>query len=269
MSRGSSLGQNRSLVADVASRDEIIRFCDGLLDSGAFEDYGPNGLQVPGRRDVAQVASGVSANLDLIEAAVEGGADLLLVHHGLFWGSAPSALSELLATRLRAALGGELSVAAYHLPLDAHPRIGNNALLREGLGLDPDPVSFGAVKGRAIGAVGRVDGGIAAAELVTRIAELCGREPIVFDHGPERVERVGIVTGGGGATLTEAIELGLDALVTGELSEPAPAEAREGEIHLIAAGHHATETFGIRRLGALVGERFGVAHEFIEVPNPI
>ena len=251
------------------SRDEIVGFCDDLLDVPGFEDYGPNGLQVPGRREVGRVASGVSANLDLIEAAVERGADLLLVHHGLFWGSGPPAVTELMAGRLRAALGAELSIAAYHLPLDAHPRIGNNALLREGLGLEPDPQTFGAVMGRPIGVVGRAAGGLDAGELVARTRELVGREPLVFDAGPESVERVGIVTGGGGSTLAEAIEIGLDALVTGELSEPAPAEAREGAIHLIAAGHHATETFGIRRLGELVGERFDVAHEFVEVPNPI
>jgi dinuclear metal center YbgI/SA1388 family protein len=256
-------------VGEVASRDEIIGFCDQLLEIGRFEDYGPNGLQVPGRHEVARVASGVSANLELIEAAVEREADLLLVHHGLFWGSAPLVLSELMAGRLRAALRAELSIAAYHLPLDAHPVIGNNALLREGLGLDPDPVTFGAVKGRAIGVVGRADGGIGVGELVARTAEVVGRDPLVFDAGPERVERVGIVTGGGGSTLAEAIDLGLDALVTGELSEPAPAEAREGRVHLIAAGHHASETFGVRRLGELVAERFGVAHLFIDVPNPI
>jgi dinuclear metal center YbgI/SA1388 family protein len=253
----------------MASRDEIVGFCDELLEISGFEDYGPNGLQVPGRREVSRVASGVSANLDLIEAALEREADLLLVHHGLLWGAGPPVITELMAARLRAALGAELSIAAYHLPLDAHPGIGNNALLREGLGLEPDPETFGAVKGRPIGVVGRADGGLGPGELAARVAELVGREPLVFDAGPASVERVGIVTGGGGSTLTEAVEIGLDALVTGELSEPAPAEAREGAIHLIAAGHHATETFGIRRLGELVGERFGVDHEFIDVPNPI
>ena len=253
----------------MAARDEIVAFCDELLEAPSFEDYGPNGLQVPGTRDVSRVASGVSANLDLIAAAIERGAELLLVHHGLFWGSGPPVLTELTAGRLRTALGAELSVAAYHLPLDAHPRIGNNALLCEALGLEPGPGTFGAVKGRPIGVVGRADGGVELASLTERLAELLGREPLVFDAGPASIERVGIVTGGGGSTLAEAVELGLDALITGELSEPAPAEAREGGIHLIGAGHHATETFGIRRLGELVGERFDLAHDFIEVPNPI
>jgi dinuclear metal center YbgI/SA1388 family protein len=253
----------------VASRDEIIRFCDELLSIGDFDDYGPNGLQVPGRPDVDRIATGVSANLELLESAVERNADLVLVHHGLFWNADPRSLTEVMARRLRAALEAGLSVAAYHLPLDAHPEIGNNALLRDGLDLEPGAEPFGAVKGGSIGVVGRAAEGLSVGELATRVRELVGREPLVFDGGPERVERVGIVSGGGASTLREAIETGLDALVTGEPSEPAPAEAREGGIHLIAAGHHATETFGIRRLGELVAERFGTSHDFIEVPNPI
>lgn len=253
----------------MAHRDEIISFCDELLEAGSFEDYGPNGLQVPGRVEVRRIVSGVSANLDLLRAADAQGADLVLVHHGLFWEKAPVVLSELMAERLRVALGAGLSLAAYHLPLDAHPEIGNNALLRDALGLQPDPQPFGQVKGRPIGVVGSAAGGLELGALVERVSSLLEREPMVFDCGPQRVERVGIVTGGGGSTLVEAIGLGLDALVTGELSEPAPAEAREGGIDLLAAGHHATETFGVRRLGELVAERFGVDHQFVDVPNPL
>ena len=253
----------------MASRDEIIAYCDQLLEIEAFEDYGPNGLQVPGNPAVEKIATGVSANLDLIAAAAERGAGLLLVHHGLFWDSAPRALSELMAGRLRRALEAEMSIAAYHLPLDAHPEIGNNALLREGIGLDPDPQPFGEVKGRSVGVVGRAPEGLGAGELAARVSDFVGREPHVFGAGPQRIDRVGIVTGGGGSTLGEAVELGLDALVTGEISEPTPAEARETGIHVLAAGHHATETSGIRRLGELAAERFGVEHDFIEVPNPI
>jgi dinuclear metal center YbgI/SA1388 family protein len=253
----------------VPPRDEILGFCNELLAIDSFSDYGPNGLQVPGRSEVARLASGVSANLELIEAAVDQRADLLLVHHGLFWGSAPSALSELLAGRLRAALAAELSIAAYHLPLDAHPEIGNNVLLRERVGLRPEPLDFGEVKGRPIGVVGRAPQELSLAELVARVAEAAGRQPVVFGSGPERIARVAIVTGGGASTVGQAAALGLDALITGEPSEPAPAEAREGRIHLIAAGHHATETFGVRRLGEVVAERFGVEHRFVDVPNPV
>jgi dinuclear metal center YbgI/SA1388 family protein len=253
----------------VARRDEIIAFCDELLDASSFEDYGPNGLQVPGAEEVEKVATGVTANLELLEGAVEAGAQLVLSHHGLLWGDEVSPLSVPMAARLRALLCNGVSLAAYHLPLDGHPEIGNNALLRDALGLEPDERPFGEAKGSAIGAIGRAVEPIDAAELARRVQEAVGREPLVFDAGPDRIETVGIVTGAGGFALHEAGPLGLDALVTGEPSEPVMGEAREYGIHFMAAGHYATETLGITRLGELVAERFGVGHEFIDVPNPI
>jgi dinuclear metal center YbgI/SA1388 family protein len=253
----------------VADRDQILFFCDELLEIASFEDYGPNGLQVPGATEVTRVATGVSANLELLERAVESGAQLVMTHHGLLWGSELSALSAPMAARLRALLCAEVSLAAYHLPLDAHPEIGNNALLRERLGLDPDDRAFGLAMGRAVGAIGRAASPLAIGELSSRLAEVTGQEPLVFDAGPERISTVGLVTGSGGFALHEAGPLGLDALVTGEPSEPVMGEAREYGIHFLAGGHYATETFGIRRLGELVAERFGVEHEFVDVPNPI
>jgi dinuclear metal center YbgI/SA1388 family protein len=256
-------------LAAVAGRDEILAFCDDLLDSRSFEDYGPNGLQVPGATEVTKVATGVSANLELLEAAVGAGAQLVLAHHGLLWGDELSALSLPMARRLRALLCNDVSLAAYHLPLDAHPEIGNNALLRDALGLEADERTFGEAKGRAIGVIGRAPEPIDAAELARRLTEAVGQEPLVFDAGPERISTVGIVTGSGGFALHEAGPLGLDAVVTGEPSEPVMGEAREYGIHFLAGGHYATETFGIRRLGELVAERFGIEHRFIDVPNPI
>ncbi len=252
-----------------ASRDEIVGFCDELLDSASWADYGPNGLQVPGGASVSKVATGVSAHRELLERATACGAQLLLVHHGLFWESHPRALSEQMAARLRIALERELSVAAYHLPLDAHPVIGNNALLCRRLGFEPDGRPFAEVKGRAIGVIGALDEGVEAGALVRRIAEICGRQPLAFDAGPDTVRSIGIVSGAGASEVHGAIELGLDAFLTGEPAEHAMADAREGRIHFIAAGHYATETLGIRRLGELAAERFGVEHEFIEIPNPV
>jgi dinuclear metal center YbgI/SA1388 family protein len=252
----------------MASRDEIIAFCDEMLEIDSFEDYGPNGLQVPGAPDVSKLASGVSANLAFVEAAVESGAQLALVHHGLFWGGDPQALSEQMAERLRALLGARMSLAAYHLPLDAHGEIGNNALLCEALGFEAE-ASFSELRGQKIGVVGRSRDGVDAAELKGRVTELLGREPLMFDAGPDRVRSIGIVSGGAAGQVHDAISLGLDAFLTGEPSEPAMADAREGAIHFIAAGHYATETFGVKRLGATLAERFGVEHEFIDVPNPI
>jgi dinuclear metal center YbgI/SA1388 family protein len=253
----------------MAALDEILEYCDDLLDSDSFDDYGPNGLQVPGRVEVSRVATGVSANLETLERAIETGAELVLTHHGLLWGDELAALSVPLAARLRALLCSHVSLAAYHLPLDAHPEIGNNALLRDALGLDADERPFGQARGSAVGLVGRAGEPIDIGELRRRLAEATGQEPLVFDAGPDRISSVGIVTGSGGFALHEAGPLGLDALVTGEPSEPVMGEAREYGVHFLAGGHYATETFGIRRLGELVAERFSVEHSFVDVPNPI
>ena len=224
----------------MASRDEIVSFCDRFLDVDSFEDYGPNGLQVPGAGEVSRVATGVSANLAFLEAAAESGAGLAIAHHGLFWGGDPQALSEQMAARLRVLLAGEVSLAAYHLPLDAHAEVGNNALLCERLGFRKGD-SFSVFKGRPIGVIGLDEGGVEPSELRRRVAELTGREPLMFDFGPDRVRSIGIVSGGASGRVEDAVRLGLDAFLTGEPSEPAMADADEGGVHFIAAGHYATE----------------------------
>ena len=253
----------------MADRDQIVSFCNRLLEIDAYDDYGPNGLQVPGSREVERVITGVSAQRELIERAVAAGGQLLLTHHGLFWEFLPRALSEQMAQRLRIALGAGLGVASYHLPLDAHREIGNNALLCEMLGFGIEETGFAEVRGKPIGVVGSNGEGVEAAALFERVEKLLGREPLVFDAGPERVRRIGIVSGAAAGEIGAAVTLGLDAFLTGEPAEHVMADAREDGVHFIAAGHYATETAGIRRLGELVAERFGVEHEFIDVPNPI
>ncbi len=253
----------------MADRDQIVSFCDEVLESADFEDYGPNGLQVPGSGQVERVITGVSAHRELIERAIAAGGQMLIVHHGLFWDFLPRALSEQMAERLRLALGAGLSIAGYHLPLDAHREIGNNALLCEMLGFGLDPQSWAEVRGRPIGVIGHDPEGVEAAELAARVGRALGREPLVFATGPERVRRIGIVSGAGASEIHTAIELGLDAFLTGEPAEHVMADAAEGGIHFVAAGHYATETLGIRRLGELVAERFGIEHSFIDVPNPV
>jgi dinuclear metal center YbgI/SA1388 family protein len=253
----------------VATRDAIIAFCDELLDAAKFDDYGPNGLQVPGAAEVSRVATGVTATREYLLRAKAAGAELAIAHHGLFFGDAPRALSEQMAERLRVALCGGLSVAAYHLPLDAHREIGNNALLATSLGLELEERAFGEFKGKPIGVVARAREEITAGELVERVTAAVGRDPLVFDAGRERVSTVGIVTGGGSRAIHEAAALGLDAFITGEPSEPVMGDAREAGIHFLAAGHYATETFGVRRLGEIVAEHFAVEHQFIDIPNPI
>jgi dinuclear metal center YbgI/SA1388 family protein len=247
----------------------LLAYLDELLEPEAFSDYCPNGLQVPGPEQVRTVVTGVSASAELFERAAAHDADLVLVHHGLFWNGAPLALSPAAKRRLQLLFDHDMALAAYHLPLDGHPEVGNNALLAAGLGcVAREP--FALHKGRAIGVAGRFEGdGIAAAELVARVHGLTGREPLAFLDGPERVRTIAVVSGAAADYLPEAAAAGHDAFLTGEPAERVMTFAREEAIHFIAAGHYATETFGVRRLGELLAERFGVEQIFVDVPNPI
>ena len=249
---------------------ELIAECDRLLEPERFDDYGPNGLQVPGCGQVERIATGVSASIELFERAIESQAQLLLVHHGLFWGRGPGPIDSTMKQRLTLLFDADMSLAAYHLPLDAHIAVGNNALIADGLGAElVQP--FAMHGGEPIGVLAELPAGegLPADELFAQIHRLTSREPLVFDSGPATVRRVAIVSGAGASYLPDAVRLGADAFVTGEPAERVMAEAREGQIHFIAAGHYATETFGIRRLGEHLSERFGVDHVFLDVPNPI
>ena len=252
----------------MAGLGAIIGFLDELLNPAAFDDYGPNGLQVPGASEVAVVATGVSAHRELFEAAADAGAGLVLCHHGIFWDSHPRSITPPLKRRLQALFERDMSLAAYHLPLDAHPEVGNNALICRELGLERAE-SFGPHRGRDIGWVGRSAEGLPFAELVERCKRAFGQEPFVWEAGPEVVRSVGVLSGGGASSFGEAIALGLDAFITGEPAEHSMADAREAGVHFIAGGHYATETFGVRRLGELIAEEFGVEHRFVEIRNPI
>src|SRR4051812_45929654 len=213
-------------LARVAARDEIIAFLDDLLDAASFDDYGPNGLQVAGASEVSVVVTGVSAHLELFDRAAALRAQMVLCHHGLIWRKQPAVIDERRRERLKALFDADMSLAAYHLPLDAHPDVGNNALICEALGLErAEP--FGEAAGRAIGWVGRAPAPIARDELVERCRAVFGRDPLVFPDGPEEVRAVGVVSGGGAGSLAAAAERGLDAMISGEPSEPAMAEARE------------------------------------------
>jgi len=252
-----------------APLSEIIRAADELLDPGRFEDYCVNGLQVPGPREVATIASGVSAQVELFERAAAEGARLVLVHHGLFWGSGVRSIDDLLGRRLKVLFGADMALAAYHLPLDAHPEIGNNALLAAALGAR-ETTPFAAHHGEPIGCLASLpDGGMFAEELFGKVAVATAREPLVFESGPARVERLAIVSGAGADYLPAAAAAGAQALLTGEPAERTMALARETGLHLIAAGHYATETFGVRRLGEQLAERFALRHVFLDVPNPV
>jgi dinuclear metal center YbgI/SA1388 family protein len=254
----------------VAARDELIAFLDELLESPGWSDYGPNGLQVPGAAEVDVVVTGVSAQLELFERAAAEGAGLVLCHHGIFWGDGFGPVSPQMKARLKLLFDHDMSLAAYHLPLDAHPELGNNALICAGLGLERGR-PFGVAKGKPIGwtAAAPPTEPLTIAELVARCTGLFGSAPLVFNSGPAEIHSVGVLSGGGSSMLEDAVALGLDAFITGEPSEHVMADAREGGIHFLAAGHYASETLGIRRLGELLAERFGVKHLFVDIPNPI
>jgi dinuclear metal center YbgI/SA1388 family protein len=252
-----------------SSLPEVIAELDRLLEPARFEDYCPNGLQVPGREQIETIATGVSAHVELFEAAARERADLLLVHHGIFWGPGAALIDAPLKRRLKLLFDADISLVAYHLPLDAHPGLGNNALIARALGAEAiEP--FARHRGEPIGYVARLeDDGLGATELFERVAEITLREPLMFDSGPARVRTVAIVAGAGAGYLDEAIALGADAFLTGEPAERVMAQAREAGVHFIAAGHYATETFGVRALGDHLAQRFGVRHVALDVPNPV
>ncbi|MFY9263963.1 MAG: Nif3-like dinuclear metal center hexameric protein [Solirubrobacterales bacterium] len=252
----------------MADRTAILAFLDDLLQPRAFDDYCPNGLQVPGGEAIERVVTGVSATLDLFEAARERDADLVLAHHGIFWNGGPEALTAAQAARIKLLLTADINLAAYHLPLDAHAEVGNNVLLGAALGLAPaEP--FAEHKGNTIGWICAAPEPLEPAELRDRIGEATGREPLFFDHGPPVINRVGIISGAAAGYLQEAIDAGCDAFITGEPAEHVMADSKEAGIHFAAAGHFATETFGVRRLGELLAEAFGVEHEFVRLDNPV
>jgi dinuclear metal center YbgI/SA1388 family protein len=248
---------------------DIIAFLDELLEIGRFQDLGPNGLQVPGAETVTTVVTGVSAQRELFARAVDEQAQLVLAHHGILWDFEPRRIGTAQATRLKLLLANDVALAGYHLPLDAHPLHGNNAILAERLGASSHVRAF-PFKGEPIGVIARFDAdGVPAPELLARVAQVTQRTPLVFDAGPQRIRTLGIVSGSAAGSLQAAIDLRLDAFLTGEPKEHVMAQARENGVHFIAAGHYATETFGIRRLGELVEQRFGVRHVFVDIPNPV
>lgn len=245
-----------------ASRDEIVAHANALLEIERFPEFAPQGIQVVGADAVSTIACGVSCSRELFERAVELGAELVLVHHGLFWRNEPLVVDARLRGRLEALFRGSASLVAYHLALDAHPTLGNNAVLAERIGATAEG-PFGAV------GLGCAIGPIALEELSARVEEAVERPPLVLSGGDRPVGRVAIATGSAGSELIRASHEGYDALVTGEPEEPSGATARELGIHLIAAGHHATERFGVQALAAHLAERFGLDWHYVEVENPV
>lgn len=249
-------------------RDRLVAFLDELLDARRGRDFGPNGLQVEGRAEIRKIATGVSACQELFERAAAAGADAVLVHHGILWDFGPQRLVGFHYRRIATLVRSGMSLIGYHLPLDRHPDLGNNAIACRGLGLE-ELEPFGMYEGLPVGYRGRYAAPIAADELVRRCAALFGQPPIHLGGGEGPIRSVGMISGGAQRELYQAIDAGLDAYVTGEAAEWVMNVSREAGIHYLACGHYATETLGIRALGERVAREFGVEAEFIDVPNSI
>lgn len=244
---------------------ELTDYLDTFLRLREVPDWSGalNGLQVDSPREIGRVAFAVDAAQATINGAVAWGADLLVVHHGLFWdGNRP--LTGRRYRRLKSILAADLAVYAAHLPLDVHPEVGNNAVLARALGIDPRG-TFGEYKGTAVGVWGELD--VSRDELRARAEAALGGAVQLVPGGPERVRRAGVITGAGADEIAAAVAAGLDAFVTGEARHHNFFDAEEGGINLLLGGHYATETFGVRALGAHLAERFGVEWTFIDHPS--
>jgi dinuclear metal center YbgI/SA1388 family protein len=249
---------------------EVVGYLDATLEIDRFKDFAPNGLQVEGTMEVECVVTGVSASAELIGRAIERRADLIVVHHGLVWGAGLTKIAGPLARRLRLLLGNEVSLAAYHLPLDKHARLGNNVGLCDALALGASREPFGDVRGTLLGLAGAWSTPLTRDDAIARITAGVGRPPFVFPYGPPVIRKVGVCSGAASDLMEAAAGAGCDLYLTGELAERAGELARELQITLVAAGHYATEVFGPMRIADELRARFpGLEVAFEPAPSPL
>ena len=245
----------------------IVDYLDNYLEVPKFNDYCPNGLQVEGRHNVRRVISGVTASQALIDAAIEENADAILVHHGYFWRGESAVITGTRRRRIKALLDNDMSLLAYHLPLDAHVDVGNNASLGRRLGIQIDGVvDSGPAKNILF--YGRLSKPNSTAEFCALLTERLNRDPIAVEGSERPLQRIAWCTGGAQGYIEEAAKLGVDAYLSGEISEQTTHAARENELHYFAAGHHATERYGPAALGEHIAQHFGIEHTFIDIDNP-
>jgi dinuclear metal center YbgI/SA1388 family protein len=242
--------------------DEICHFCDDYLSIDEFDDYCPNGLQVEGRADMHHLVTGVTASLELIDAAIEQGADALLVHHGYFWKGEAAPLVGFKGNRIRKLFQHDISLLAYHLPLDAHPTVGNNAQLAKRMGW--------LVTGQqGLLWLGEVANSRTVDQVLEDLGEIIDSNPLLIHGGNHPVRRIAWCTGAAQSYIEQAFKQGVDLFISGEISESTVHFARESGMHYIAAGHHATERYGVQALGDLLAGRFSIKHSFIDIDNPV
>lgn len=247
---------------------ELTAFCDELLQSKEFHDYCPNGLQVDADTAIDKIVLGVTANQALINQAIQNKAQAILVHHGYFWKGEPAPLTGMKGNRIRSLLQNNISLIAYHLPLDAHPQIGNNAILAKELDLTIEGALFPQEK-FPVGNIAHHEP-IVAADFAQKISKILGRTPLHLSQNPNRIiSKIGLCTGGAQDYIEQAYLMGCDAYISGEVSERTTHFAKEMGIDYFAAGHHATERGGIRELGTIIAQKLGIKAQFIDVDNPV
>lgn len=244
--------------------DELEHYLNTLLNVSQFKDYAPNGLQVEGRKSIRKIVTGVTACQALLDAAVELGADAVLVHHGYFWRGDNPVVRGMHQRRLASLLKNDLNLFAYHLPLDAHPELGNNAQLAKRLGLIVETT----LNEQGIGNVGVLAEPTSLETFSLKIEQVLQRKPLSVAGGDHLIQRIAWCTGGAQGYIQDALGFGVDAYLSGEISEHTTHSARENHVHYIAAGHHATERYGVQALGEHLTERFGVECKFVEIDNP-
>ncbi len=249
-------------------RDKLLQYLEQILLPGNFRDYCPNGLQVEGRARIGRLATGVTASQRLLDAAIAWGADAILVHHGYFWNGESPRVVGMKRRRLAALLTNEVNLLAYHLPLDAHPQLGNNARLGQLMGLSGSE-SLNPDDPAAVGNVADLEQPVPAAAMVARLEAITGRAALHIGESAAPVRRIAWCTGAAQGYIEAAVAAGADLFVTGEASEQTVHVAREEGVHFVAAGHHATERFGVQALGEHLQDQFDLEHRFFEIDNPV
>jgi dinuclear metal center YbgI/SA1388 family protein len=247
---------------------ELVNYTDELLDIHQFNDYGPNGLQVEGKKELQHIVSGVTASQALVDAAIDAGADGLLVHHGYFWKGEDPCITGMKRNRLARLLKADVSLLAYHLPLDAHPVYGNNAQLAQLLGFEVQG-NFGRGPGDQLGVYGMLDTPLTPDALSAHIQAQLGRKPLHIAGSATEIRTVAWCTGAAQGYIEQAVRTGADAFISGEISEQTVHVARETGLHFYSAGHHATERYGVQALGEHLATHFGISHQFIDIDNPV
>lgn len=252
----------------MAQLQDILQWCDQTLLSSEFKDYAPNGLQIEGKADVKKIVCAVTASLDAIDAAIEAQADLLLVHHGYFWKGEPAPITGMRGARIKKLIQHDISLVGYHLPLDAHPSLGNNAAIAELLELE-NIQALNPNERHPIGNIGYLKQAVSAEAFKQQLSDVFNREIIHLPSTTEKIQKIGFCTGAAQDFIIQAAEQGCDAYISGEVSERTFYEAQELNVHYFACGHHATERYGVQRLAQALSKQFDVEAIYYEQGNPI